>query len=74
MFTTAKRRLERAMVAAAWSGAEEADIAMLTIDSSRGIDGDGDLDIISIGWGHGKVLLYENKAIDNQSRVADGRN
>lgn len=28
------------------------------------IDGDTDLDIISIGWGHGRVLLYENKAID----------
>jgi hypothetical protein len=27
------------------------------------IDGDGDLDIISIGWGHGRVLLYENKAL-----------
>jgi hypothetical protein len=24
------------------------------------IDGDGDLDIISIGWGHDQVLLYEN--------------
>ena len=24
------------------------------------IDGDGDLDIISIGWGHDDVLLYEN--------------
>jgi hypothetical protein len=24
------------------------------------IDGDGDKDIISIGWGHSKVLLYEN--------------
>lgn len=24
------------------------------------IDGDGDLDIISIGWGHPRVLLYEN--------------
>jgi hypothetical protein len=30
------------------------------------IDGDGDLDITSIGWAHGRVLLYENKAIDNQ--------
>ena len=28
------------------------------------IDGDGDLDIISIGWTHGRVLLYENKAIN----------
>lgn len=25
------------------------------------IDNDGDLDIISIGWGHSRVLLYENK-------------
>lgn len=28
------------------------------------IDGDGDLDILSIGWGHSNVILYENKAID----------
>jgi hypothetical protein len=37
------------------------------------IDGDGDFDIISIGWSHGRVLLYENKAIDkaiDQSRIA----
>ena len=27
------------------------------------IDGDGDLDIVSIGWGHARVLLYENRAI-----------
>jgi hypothetical protein len=26
------------------------------------IDNDGDLDIISIGWSHNRVLLYENKA------------
>ncbi len=26
------------------------------------IDADGDLDIISIGWGHGRVVIYENKA------------
>lgn len=24
------------------------------------IDGDGDLDILSIGWGHSQVLIYEN--------------
>lgn len=29
------------------------------------IDGDGDYDIISIGWGHPKVLLYENRAINS---------
>ena len=27
------------------------------------IDNDGDLDLISIGWSHGRVQLYENKAI-----------
>lgn len=29
------------------------------------IDNDGDLDVISIGWTHGNVILYENKATKN---------
>jgi hypothetical protein len=29
------------------------------------VDNDGDLDIVSIGWGHDDVLLYENLAIDD---------
>jgi hypothetical protein len=36
------------------------------------IDGDGDLDIISIGWTHSRVLLYENKAedrVDLEARI-----
>lgn len=41
IFTTAKRRLERAMVAAAWSGAQDADIVLVTLDASRPIGGDG---------------------------------
>lgn len=28
------------------------------------IDGDGDMDIVSIGWGHRQLLLYENLAAD----------
>jgi hypothetical protein len=28
------------------------------------IDGDGDLDIVSIGWDNPRVLLYENLAIE----------
>jgi hypothetical protein len=28
------------------------------------IDDDGDLDILSIGWSHDRVLLYENQALD----------
>ncbi len=32
------------------------------------IDGDGDLDIISIGWSRGRVLLYENRAVVREPR------
>jgi GTPase len=35
-----RRRLDRAMVGAAWAGAADADLAMLLIDSTRGIDAD----------------------------------
>jgi len=37
---------------------DEHHIGAQTVD----IDNDGDLDIISIGWGHSHVVLYENKA------------
>lgn len=33
------------------------------------IDSDGDLDIISIGWGHSRVLLYENQAFTTALRL-----
>jgi GTP-binding protein Era len=35
-----KRRLDRAMVAAAWGGAGDADDILLLVDASRGFDGD----------------------------------
>jgi GTP-binding protein Era len=35
-----KRRLDRAMVAAAWAGAEDADIVAVLVDASRGVDDD----------------------------------
>ncbi|WP_341895259.1 GTPase Era [Ferrovibrio terrae] len=35
---TPKRRLDRAMVNAAWSGVEEADVVLLLIDAERGYD------------------------------------
>jgi len=37
IFRIAKRRLERAMVAAAWQGAEDADAVGLMVDAARGI-------------------------------------
>ena len=41
-----------------YTGDEHHDGAQLT-----DIDADGDLDIVSIGWGHNRVLLYQNLAI-----------
>lgn len=38
-----------------WTGDEHHDGSQ-TVD----MDGDGDLDIISIGWTHGRVIIYEN--------------
>ena len=35
-----KRRLDRAMVAAAWAGADDADIVVLLVDAERGFDED----------------------------------
>jgi GTP-binding protein Era len=37
IFRIAKRRLERAMVAAAWAGADDADCVALVIDAERGL-------------------------------------
>ena len=36
IFRVAKRRLERAMVAAAWRGADDADVVALVVDAERG--------------------------------------
>src|SRR5271169_4288308 len=35
-----RRRLDRAMVSAAWSGAEDADETVLLVDAARGVDQD----------------------------------
>ena len=40
IFRTQKRRLERAMVAAAWKGAEEGDRILLVIDAVKGLSDD----------------------------------
>ena len=38
IFSTPKRRLERAMVAAAWSGAADADAVVVLVDAEKGFD------------------------------------
>jgi GTP-binding protein Era len=40
IFREPKRRLERAMVKAAWSGAGDADLVLLLVDAARGFDPD----------------------------------
>jgi GTP-binding protein Era len=57
-----KRRLERAMVAAAWSGAADADFAILIVDASRkSRDEDTDAIIAGLKKQDRKVILVLNK-------------
>lgn len=68
IFTTAKRRLERAMVAAAWGGLEDADAVMLVIDAQRGIDVNSRSIMETMAKsGRGNVILVLNK-IDTVER------
>ncbi|MDH3579966.1 MAG: GTPase Era [Hyphomicrobiales bacterium] len=64
-----KRRLDRAMVEAAWSGYADADISLLLIDAAKGV-GDEDAHILErIGTGGRAVALVLNK-IDRVPREA----
>ncbi|MES1152264.1 MAG: GTPase Era [Dongia sp.] len=57
-----KRRLDRAMVAAAWSGAADADLAILIVDASRkSRDADTDAIIAGLKKQGRKVILVLNK-------------
>ncbi|NNK79600.1 MAG: GTPase Era [Litoreibacter sp.] len=58
-----RRRLDRAMVAAAWTGASDADVVVLMVEAHRGItDGvSAILDGLSERVGGGKVALAINK-------------
>ncbi len=42
IFQNAKRRLERAMVSAAWTGAEDSDVILLVVDGSQAVGADAD--------------------------------
>ncbi len=56
-----KRRLDRAMVQAAWSGAGEGDIVALVVDAARGLDEDVERILARLGQARGKRLLILNK-------------
>ncbi len=56
-----RRRLDRAMVAAAWNGAGDADQALLLIDADRGIDKDSRRIIKQLKGAGRKAMLALNK-------------
>ena len=56
-----KRRLERAMVAAAWTGASDADVVLLLIDAERGLDDDARLIIDGLKKEKRKAVVAINK-------------
>ncbi len=62
-----KRRLDRAMVDAAWGGAEDADAVLLVIDAAKGRDADVDAIIARLRSARMPVIAVLNKV----DRVAD---
>jgi GTPase len=56
-----RRRLDRAMVSAAWSGAEDADETVLLVDAGRGIDRDTRRILERLAERGGKSVLALNK-------------
>jgi len=56
-----KRRLERAMVHAAWSGAQDADMVCLLIDARKGLDDDSRAIIAKLAESKREAVLVLNK-------------
>jgi GTP-binding protein Era len=56
-----RRRLDRAMVAAAWTGAQDADFILLVIDAAAGVKADVERIIGSLGERRGTLFLVLNK-------------
>ena len=56
-----RRRLDQAMVDAAWGGAKDADIAAFLIDAERGIKGDAERILQSLSEHKGPKILLLNK-------------
>jgi GTP-binding protein Era len=69
IFANPKRRLERAMVAAAWAGASDADAIVVLVDAVRGVDPDSQRMIEQLRDGGRSLLLALNK-IDQAKRAS----
>jgi GTP-binding protein Era len=61
IFRVAKRRLERAMVAAAWQGAEDADAVAMVVDAERGIGEETRAILAKLKTGKAPRFLILNK-------------
>ena len=61
LFSTPKRRLERAMVSAAWSGANDADLVMLLIDAVEGFGLEEQLMLTRLVESGRRLVLTINK-------------
>ena len=55
------RRLDRAMVASAWTEADESDLRLLVVDGSRGLDSDTITIMDTLKKNHQKAILVLNK-------------
>jgi GTP-binding protein Era len=56
-----RRRLDRAMVAAAWTGAQDADLILLVIDAAAGVNAEAERIIASLGDRQHPLFLALNK-------------
>ncbi len=56
-----RRRLDRAMVTAAWTGAEDADLILLVIDSSQGLSGEAERAIAGLEKTRHPLFVALNK-------------
>ena len=56
-----RRRLDRAMVAAAWTGAQDADLILLVIDASTGVNAEVERIIASLGERKHPLFIALNK-------------
>jgi len=67
-----KRRLDRAMVTTAWSGAHDADLTVLLIDARKGIDDENDAIVSKLTEIGGKTILLLNKIdlVEKESLLA----
>ncbi len=67
-----KRRLDRAMVTSAWSGAHDADLTVLLIDARKGFDDENDAIMNKLADVGGKKILLLNKIdlVEKESLLA----